>query len=81
MFRRRRAAVSFGPVTTNGAQPVVGTNGTDVLPVGFCASLLHVVVDTAFVSSTAAGLAMTVGDTGSATRYLAVTTTFAVSVL
>jgi hypothetical protein len=63
--------VNIAPGTTNGAQPVVGPNGTDVLPVGFCASLLHVVVDTAFVSSTAAGLAMTVGDTGSATRYLA----------
>lgn len=61
------------PGTTNGAVPAVGTNGTDTVPAGFSEQFMYAIVDTAFVSATAAGLAMTIGDANSATRYLAST--------
>jgi len=61
------------PATTSGAMPAIGTTGTDTVPAGTAIKFKYLVVDTAFVSSTAAGLAMTVGDSGSATRHLAST--------
>ena len=61
------------PATTNGALPAAGTSGTDTVPANFAFAFKYLIVDTAFVSSTAAGLAMTIGDAGSATRFLAST--------
>ena len=65
--------IAVVPGTTNGAQPAVGTSGTDTLPAGYAIKFKYLVVDTAFVSGTAAGLAITIGDSGSATRHLAST--------
>ena len=59
------------PATTSGAMPAVGTTGTDTLPAGFALKFEYLIVDTSFVSSTAAGLAATIGDAGSATRFMA----------
>lgn len=61
------------PATTNGSLPAVGTTGTDTVPAGFGIKFKYLVVDTAFVSGTAAGLVVTIGDSGSATRHLAST--------
>ena len=61
------------PATTAGAMPTVGTSGTDALLATHAFKMEYLIVDTAFVSSTAAGLAFTVGDSGSATRFLAST--------
>jgi hypothetical protein len=65
--------LSVAPATTTGLMPAAGTTGTDTLPAGFAVRFRYLVVDAAFVSSTAAGLAMTLGDAGSATRFLAST--------
>lgn len=61
------------PATTNGLMPASGTSGTDTTPAGYAIKFKYLIVDTAFVSGTAAGLAMTIGDSGSATRHLAST--------
>ena len=63
--------IALLPGTTNGLQPAAGVNGTDTLPAAFAVKFKYLIVDTAFVSSTAAGLSLTVGDSGSATRHLA----------
>ena len=63
--------LNVAPATTAGLMPALGVTGTDTLPAGFVVSLLHMVVDTAFVSGTATGLAIIVGDTGTTNRYLA----------
>lgn len=65
--------LSVCPATTNGVMPAVGTSGTDTIPAGFAQKFKYLVVDTPFVSPAAAGLAMTIGDANSATRYLAST--------
>lgn len=58
------------PATTAGLMPALGTSGTDTIPANFTAALVVALVDTAFVSSTATGLTMTVGDSGSNNRFL-----------
>lgn len=63
--------ISVMPGTTNGLQPALGTSGTDSVPAGFNVGLKFLIVDTAFVSSTAAGLAVTIGDSGSNNRFMA----------
>lgn len=69
--------VAVAPGTTNGLQPAVGTSGTDAFPApatgnpGPAIQFKFAVVDTPFVSSTATSLTVSVGDTGSATRFLA----------
>lgn len=65
--------LNVAPATTTGLMPAAGTTGTDTIPAGFAVKFEYLIVDTAFVSSTAAGLAMTLGDAGSATRFLAST--------
>ncbi len=63
--------LSVLPATTAGLMPAAGTSGTDTIPAGYAIKFKALLVDTAFVSSTAAGLAATIGDSGSATRHMA----------
>lgn len=62
--------IALCPGTTNGLQPALGTSGTDTLPATFATGLKYVIVDTPFVSGTATSLTVTVGDSGSANRFL-----------
>ena len=61
---------SSGIGASGSSQPAVGTSGTDSIPAGFNIGLKFVIVDTAFVSGSATGLALTVGDSGSNNRFL-----------
>jgi hypothetical protein len=63
--------LSVFPATTSGLMPANGTSGTDTIPTNFAVKFEYLVVDTAFVSGSAAGLAVTIGDSGSATRFMA----------
>jgi len=63
--------LSVVPATTNGAMPAAGTSGTDTVPAGTAIKFKALIVDTAFVSGSAAGLAVTIGDAGSANRLMA----------
>ena len=63
------AALSVVPATTSGAIPAAGTSGTDTVPIGTMVSLVAVVLETNFVSATAAGLTVKVGDGGDDDRY------------
>lgn len=63
--------LSIAPATTNGLMPAVGTSGTDTIPANFRVKFEALVVDAAFVSGSATGLAATIGDSGSATRFMA----------
>jgi hypothetical protein len=65
--------LSVAPATTSGLMPAVGTTGTDTIPTGTAIRFKYMVLDTAFVSGSATGLAVTVGDSGSATRLMAST--------
>lgn len=61
------------PGTTAGLIPTAGTSGTDTIPAGTKVSLTGYRLDTAFVSSTAAGLTLKVGDGGDDDRFLVAT--------
>lgn len=65
--------LSVYPATTNGAMPAAGTTGTDTFAAGMAFRLTGYRLIDQFVSSTAAGLTLSVGDGGSATRFLAAT--------